>query len=94
MTTAGTVVVVVVVLLVVVVTAGFEMASRIIDVAAITDASSVNSVAGAILEVFFNVVDKLALPWNTDRIFFDWSLSKSGTMTEALSISCPSPGMV
>ena len=59
MTTAGTVVVVV---LVVVAAAGFEIASRITDVVATTAASSVNSAAGAMFEVFFNVVDKLALP--------------------------------
>lgn len=91
MTTAGTVVDVV---LVVVAADGFEMASRISDVIAITEASSVNPVEGATLEVFFKVVDKLALPWKTERIFFDWSLSKSGTMTDALSITCPIPGIV
>ena len=32
------------------------------------------------------VMERLAFPWNTDRIFFDVALSKSGTMTDALSI--------
>jgi hypothetical protein len=40
------------------------------------------------------VVFKLALPWKTARIFFDVALSKSGTMTDMSSISCPFPGMV
>lgn len=91
MTTAGTVVVVV---LVVVTAAGFDIASLIADEVATTAASSVNSAEGAMFDVFFSVLDKLALPWNTARIFFDWSLSKSGTMTEALSITCPIPGIV
>ena len=85
---------VVVVVLLVVATVGLDITSLIIDEVATTAASSVNSAEGAMLEVFLSVLDKLALPWNTDRIFFDWSLSKSGTMTEALSITCPIPGMV
>jgi hypothetical protein len=80
--------------LVVVAAAGFDNASRITEEVAITEASSVNSAEGAMLEVFFKVDDKLALPWNTDRIFFDWSLSKSGMMTDALSTTCPIPGIV
>jgi hypothetical protein len=82
------------VVVVVVAAAGFSIASRITEEVAITEASSVNSVDGAMFEVFFKVEDKLALPWNTDRIFFDWSLSKSGMMTAALSTTCPIPGIV
>ena len=59
MTTAGTVVVVV---LVVEATAGFDIASRITDVVATTEASSEKSTEGAMTEVFFKVEDKLALP--------------------------------
>ena len=47
---------------VVVAAAGFDNASRITEEVAITEASSVNSVDGAMFEVFFNVEDKLALP--------------------------------
>ena len=35
---------------------------------------------------FTMVVFKLALPWNTERIFFDSALSRSGTITAASSI--------
>ena len=58
-------------MLVVVAAVGFDNASRITEEVAITEASSVNSADGAMLDVFFKVDDKLALPWNTDRIFFD-----------------------
>ena len=40
------------------------------------------------------VVFKLAVPWNTERIFFDSALSRSGTITAASSIIWPTPGMV
>ena len=41
------------------------------------------------------IVDfKLAFPWNTARIFFDVSLSRSGSMTAMSSINVPVPGMV
>ena len=42
----------------------------------------------------FTVVFKLARPWNTARIFFEVSLSKSGTITDASSMTCPIPGIV
>ena len=58
MTTEG----IVVVVLVVVAVTGFDIASRIADVVATTVARSVNSAEGALVEVFFSVVDKLALP--------------------------------
>ena len=50
------------VVLVVVAAAGFDIASLITDEVATTAASSVNSVDGAMFEVFFKVEDKLALP--------------------------------
>jgi hypothetical protein len=50
------------VVVVVVAAAGFDIASRITEEVAITEASSVNSGDGAMFEVFFNVEDKLALP--------------------------------
>ena len=40
------------------------------------------------------VVLRLALPWKTDKIFFDVLLSRSGRMTAALSIMVPVPGIV
>ena len=47
---------------VVVVALGFDTEIFMADVVAITAASSVNSEDDADAEVFFNVVDKLALP--------------------------------
>lgn len=47
---------------VVVTTAGLDIAKRITDVVATTAASSVNSAEGAKNDVFFKVVDRLALP--------------------------------
>ncbi len=49
-------------MVVVVTTAGLDIAKRITDVVATTEASSVNSAVGAENDVFFKVVDKLALP--------------------------------
>ena len=54
--------VVVVLVDVVVVASGFDTESRTADVVTMTAANSVNSEDASAIEVFFSVVDKLALP--------------------------------
>ena len=41
---------------------GFDIEARTADVVAMTAANSVNSEDEVVIEVFFSVVDKLALP--------------------------------
>ena len=43
---------------------------------------------------FTMVVFKLAFPWNTARIFLASGVSGVGTMTEASSMTWPTPGIV
>lgn len=58
----------------------------VVAAAAIANVVATTVADGSALSAPGTVVDRLAFPWKTDRIFLDVALSKSGTMTDASSI--------